>query len=486
MSADAAMTDPFDLPRLVISSISGGGGKTLLSLGLCRALRGRGRAVLPVKKGPDYIDAAWLAAAAGRPASNLDPYLLDGDGLRAQLAHARRVLLDDGERRRALCVIEGNRGLYDGLDVSGSCSTAGLARELAAPVLVTINVTKMTRTCAALLQGLAGFEEGLNFAGVVLSRTGSARHSSYLRRSIEAYTDFDVLGELPRLSTNLLPERHMGIASLRGEALSADAESTLDSLARFVSGHVDVDRVLEKAQAAPPLGAAPFWPTPEKPRGRCRIGYVRDACLWFYYRENLEALEREGAELVRLSLFDPDPWPFEGADALDGVYLGGGFPEDHLDALARSPRLAELAAQAKAGLPVYAECGGLMVLARSISREDGSRWPMGGVLPVDISFGGRPRGLGYVRGTTLRDTPFYPAGLDVRGHEFHYSHAVPGSMDDAEAALLLSRGLGLNDGRDALVSGRTWGSYTHVFAPALPCWAERFAALAAEQRARRR
>ncbi len=485
MTADAAITATFHLPRLVISSISGGGGKTLLSLGLCRFLRGRGQAVLPIKKGPDYIDAAWLSAAAGRPASNLDPYLLDGSGLRAQLAHARRVLLNPEEQGRALCVIEGNRGLYDGLDVSGSCSTAGLARKLVAPVLMTINVTKMTRTCAALLQGLAGFEEGLRFAGVVLSRTGSARHSSYLRRSIEAYTDFEVLGELPRLTTNLLPERHMGIASLRGEELSADAEKTLDSLASFVAEHVDVDRVLARAQAAPDLSAGPFWSTPQKPRGRCRIGYVKDACLWFYYRENLESLEREGAELVRLSLFDHEPWPFDGPDALDAVYLGGGFPEDHLEALTASPRLTELAAQAQAGLPVYAECGGLMVLSRSISK-DGRRWPMGGVLPVDIAFGGKPRGLGYVRGTTLQETPFYPAGLDVRGHEFHYSHAESGSMDDDAAVLSLSRGLGLNDGRDALVIGRTWGSYTHVFAPVLPCWAERFTALAAMQRSRRR
>ncbi len=485
LAPHGAGPESFVLPRLVISSISGGGGKTMLSLGLCRALRERGRAVLPLKKGPDYIDAAWLSAAAGCPASNLDPYLLDGCGLRAQLGHARRTLINADRLDSCVAIIEGNRGLFDGLDVSGSCSTSHLARELAAPVLLTINVTKMTRTCAALLQGLAGFEKGLRFAGVVLNRTGSSRHATYLRQSIEAYTDFAVLGELPRLRVNLLPERHMGIASFRGEELSDEAESVFARLASFVRDNVDIDSVLDKAAWAPPLTARPFWPAQRREAGRCRIGYVRDQCLWFYYRENLEALERQGAELIRLSLFDQEPWPFQGEKALDAVYLGGGFPEDYLDALRANPRLAQLAEQCRAGLPVYAECGGLMVLARSIVNQE-ERWPMAGVLPVDIAFGKKPRGLGYVRGRTITDTPFYPAGLDVRGHEFHYSHALDGSMDKAAAVLRLERGLGLNNGCDALVSGRTWGSYTHIFAPVLPAWAENFVNLACARREERR
>ncbi len=469
------------LPRLLVSSSSGGGGKTLLSLGLARALRRLGHALLPLKKGPDYIDAAWLSAAAGRPASNLDPFFLDAKGLRAQLAHAAATTLTEEEQPRALALIEGNRGLYDGLDVEGTCSTATLARAVQAPVILTLNATKMTRTAAALLQGLVRFEEGLSFAGVVLNRTGGPRHAAYLRRSIERYTDLKVLGVLPRLAENLLPERHMGIASFLGDRLSETAERRLERLGDFIAENVDLDLAAEAARKAPDLPAASFWAKPPvKLPDPPVIGYVRDSCLWFYYRENLEALEREGATLARLSFFDEAPWP-----ELDALYLGGGFPEDALEELVRSPRLAQLADLARGGLPVYAECGGLMVLARSLVRE-GRRFPMAGVLPVDIEICPRPQGLGYVQGTVRKETPFYPEGLELTGHEFHYSRALPEGLVPADACLGLSRGKGLRDGLDALVTGRTWGSYTHIFAPVLPRWAERLCGLALEEKKRRR
>ena len=471
------------LPRLVVSSISGGGGKTLLSLGLARAFAQDGHAVLPFKKGPDYIDAAWLAAAAGRPATNLDPFFLNGDRLRAQMGHAARTLLTDSERPRALAVIEGNRGLFDGLDLDGSCSTSALARELRVPVVLTINVTKMTRTVAALLQGLEHFEQGVHFAGVVLNRTGSARHASYVRQSIERYTDFRVLGELPRLKTNLLPERHMGLASLRGDELADSARSALEELAAFIREHVDLQAVVRAAHAAPALTCGSFWQTPERsPEYRPCIGYVRDACLWFYYRENLEALERAGARLVRLSLSDP-VWPWEGADGLDGLYLGGGFPEDFLDQLEGNPRLQEIARFSEKGFPVYAECGGLMILSRSV--RSGQRCTkMAGALPLDIEFCPRPQGLGYVRGTIVRPNPFYAEGTLLSGHEFHYSRVLNASAGEA-AVLGLERGMGLGQGRDGLIVGNTWGSYTHIFAPAVPGWAEGLCRMAMEWHARR-
>lgn len=469
------------LPRIIITSTGGGGGKTMLSLGLARILRNKGHAVLPVKKGPDYIDAAWLSGASGHPATNLDPYLLDGAGLRAQLANAKESLLSEKEQKKAVAVIEGNRGLFDGMDISGSCSTATLARELDTPVLITLNVTKMTRTVAAILQGLAGFEKGLRFAGVVLNRTGSSRHAAYIRKSIETYTDFEVLGELPRQKKNLLPERHMGIASWAGDSLSETAEETLETLAGFVSDHVDVGKILAQARMAPPLVHGPFWQTPAvTPKIRPVIGYVRDACLWFYYRENLEALERAGAKLVRLSFSDAKEWNWTGPDAIDGVYLGGGFPEDFLEKLSSSPRLHELAREARSGLPIYAECGGMMVLARSITR-DGRKWPMGNVLPADIETDIHPHGLGYVQGQLQKDTPFYPKGFVLHGHEFHYSRAMEGSLNPEDTVLRLSRGKGLKDGLDAMVQGSVWGSYTHIFAPVIPSWAQAFCALAEER-----
>ena len=471
------------LPRLAVSSLSGGGGKTLLSLGLAGALTERGLEVVPFKKGPDYIDAAWLAAAAGRPSTNLDPFFLGPDRLRSLFVHqaSRTASPEALAEGRCLAVVEGNRGLYDGMDLEGSCSTASLARDLDAPVLLSLNATKMTRTAAALVQGVMGFEKGLRFAGVVLNQVGRSRHGSYLRACIEKYTDMPVLGELPRLAENPLPERQMGIASLLGDRLSETCESALAILKDHVRGHVDVDRVAEAARTAGRLeGVAPFWDgEPAVPADPPVIAVVRDASLWFYYRENLEALERAGAKLAFVSLLDGGPWDFGGIDA---VYLGGGFPEDYLDALSRSPRLAELASEARRGLPVYAECGGFMILSRAIAKE-GRSYPMAGLLPVDIDVFPRPRGLGYVEAVVEKDNPFHPRGLRLRGHEFHYSSASPAGTD---AALRLEKGTGMGHGRDGLLAGAVWGSYTHIFAPAVPTWAGRFADAARKWRRRRR
>lgn len=534
--------------RICISALSGGGGKTLLSLGLARAFFRQGLAVQPFKKGPDYIDAAWLSLAAGRQASNLDPYFLPPARLRALFRH---VMERSGAR---LALLEGNRGLFDGMDVRGSCATAELARTLDCPVLLSLDCTKMTRTAAALVAGIRNFEPGLRLAGVVLNQVASARHEGILREAITAYTDVPVLGAIPRLRENPLPERHMGLASLCGDDLSPQAQEILEKLADVVRDHVDMERVLAIADDLPALPEEPdFWDeaawagegavapsgagrsaachagtafaagaeascegaaptgalsvtspratTPDSTQmgrdesvavSRCRtlrpadspepaprIGYVRDRALWFYYEENLEALRRAGAELVRLSLLDDAPWP-----ELDGLYLGGGFPEDWARELAASPHLARLATLAGEGLPIYAECGGFMVLASALER-DGQRWPMSGIFPVETRFCPKPQGLGYVRADVVLPNPYFPQGSVLRGHEFHYSlcHEPAAVSGRLEHALRLRKGTGMGrdaegHGRDGLVSGRVWAAYCHIFAPAVPGWAPRFVDLA--------
>lgn len=530
--------------RICISALSGGGGKTLLSLGLARAFSRQGLAVQPFKKGPDYIDAAWLSLAAGRQASNLDPYFLPPARLRALFRH---VMERSGAR---LALLEGNRGLFDGMDVRGSCATAELARTLDCPVLLSLDCTKMTRTAAALVAGVRNFEPGLRLAGVVLNQVASARHEGILREAITTYTDVPVLGAIPRLRENPLPERHMGLASLCGDELSPQAQEILEKLADVVRDHVDMERVLALADDLPALPEEPdFWDeaawagegftasscegqpaachagtasaagaeascegaaptgalsvtspratTPDSTQmgvavSRCRtlhpadspepaprIGYVRDRALWFYYEENLEALRRAGAELVRLSLLDDAPWP-----ELDGLYLGGGFPEDWARELASSPHLARLATLAGEGLPIYAECGGFMVLASALER-DGQRWPMSGIFPVETRFCPKPQGLGYVRADVVLPNPYFPQGSVLRGHEFHYSlcHEPAAVSGRLEHALRLRKGTGMGrdaagHGRDGLVSGRVWAAYCHIFAPAVPGWAPRFVDLA--------
>lgn len=538
------------MPRLCVSALSGGGGKTLLSLGLTRALVARGHVVKAFKKGPDYIDAAWLTMAAGRPATNLDPYMLQPERLKALFAHAMRKTQAQAGAVEVLGMIEGNRGLFDGMDVSGSCSTAELARMLGCPIILSINCTKMTRTAAALVHGMTTFEPGLRFAGVVLNQVGTVRHEALLRKVIEEYTDVAVLGALPRLKENPLPERHMGIASC-GDDLSPEARAVLDRLGDFVAGHIDLEAVVSSARAAAiadpwPERAEPFWPADAEAgtaaacfssldtagnartagasatggntdgplpdvqaatsaARRPRIAYVRDKALWFYYEENLEALERAGAELVRLEIVGPrsDLWPVlrgekpqhAAAGEIDGLYLGGGFPEDCAAELSGSPHLRTLAAWAEAGLPIYAECGGFMLLAQGIERE-GVLWPMSGIFPVVAQFCGKPQGLGYVRGTVVEENPFFPKGMEILGHEFHYSRccwqgtppphglrlgkgqgmgreAEQGGRKQAETARA-TRALAL----DGLLRRNVWASYTHIFAPAVPCWASNFVAAA--------
>ncbi|MBD5417041.1 MAG: cobyrinate a,c-diamide synthase [Desulfovibrio sp.] len=511
---------PTRFPRLCVSAASGGGGKTLLCLGLARAFCEAGLSVKPFKKGPDYIDAAWLGRAAGgaegTTATNLDPFFLDAPELVRLFARSMEgtgiAAAPAGAPRLGL--IEGNRGLYDGLDTAGTCSTARLARILDCPLLLCLNAAKMTRTAVALLSGLIGFEPGLLFCGVVFNRVGSPRHEGALRRMVEVHLELPVLGALPRLEHDPLPERHMGIAST-GEGLSAEADALLDELARLVRAHVDVDAVLAAAREAPPLpgveeerggetasqdavvpphisvsslrAASP----PESPKIRPRIGYVRDAAFWFYYPENLAALTAAGAELVPLALAEAPEHKECLWDTLDGLYLGGGFPEDYLPQLSGSPQLARVAALARAGLPVYAECGGLILLSRGMER-DGAFWPLGGVLPLRAVWTPRPQGLGYVEGTVRAANPFFPVGLSLRGHEFHYSRCVR-EADAPAPALELSRGSGTGAAAakgkkagDGVVCGRTWGAYTHIFAPAVPCWAPSFVAAATAWRAGQR
>ena len=463
-------------PRLTVSGLRGGAGKTLLSLGLARALAQDGVRLKPFKKGPDYIDAAWLALAAGCPATNLDLFFLPPQELRALFLYACAQPGKDGNPPD-FALIEGNRGLFDGRDLEGTYSTAALARTLQSPILLSLDCTKMTRTAAALLQGMLNFEPDLPIGGVVLNKIASERHGALVRRAIEQYCPVPVLGAMPRLRGDPLPERHMGLVLRQGtETQRADIEIRLDALAAAMREHLDLHRIRRLAQAAPPLTGEPMrWKeaSPASAGARPRIGYVRDAVLWFYYEENLEALRRAGAELVRLSLLDDEAWP-----TLDGLYLGGGFPEEFPAELAASPKLDLLKAYAQEGMPIYAECGGLLLLAASLECQ-GKSYPMAGVFPLRAGFHERPQGLGYVEAAAVLPNPFHPRHTALKGHEFHYTRCefLPGAQ--ADHVLQLGCGVGMGPGGDGLLYKSTFASYMHLFAPAVPHWAERFVAAAA-------
>lgn len=458
-----------NFPRIVFAGLSGGTGKTIVTLGVCRALRNRGLSVKPFKKGPDYIDARWLGLASGEIACNLDPYLMPADKLSS--------LMFEKGRGFDVSVVEGNRGLFDGKDVQGSCSTAELARILSAPVVLAIDCTKMTRTVAAIVAGCKSFESGFNLAGVILNRTAGERHRSILRRSIEEYTDVPVLGMLPKLGENPIPERHMGLVSNTEYSFQ---DSALNTLGKMAEDWIDLDRLVEISSSAGEISVSPepLWAQEivSKENGPV-IGVVRDEAFWFYYEENFEALERAGARVVELSLLDGEEWP-----EIHGLYLGGGFPETLAERLsANSAARKRVKDFANAGMPIFAECGGFMYLGESVEYQ-GSTYPMAGVLPLCTRLCAKPQGLGYTCGRVVQQNPFFEVGSEVCGHEFHYSLCIGDAQSAHSYALALERGRGTASGRDGIVQGNVYAGYNHIHALGNPQWAPNFVRAAEEFR----
>ncbi len=441
-----------ELPRLVLAGLAGDSGKSLVSLGLIRALRRRGLSVAPFKKGPDFIDAAWLGAAAGAPCRNLDTFMMSPDALLPSLA--------EGGRAASVAVVEGNRGLFDGLDASGSHSTAQLAKLIGAPAVLIVDVTKSTRTVAAQVLGCRLLDPELNLAGVILNRVGTRRQEAVIREAVETDAELPVLGAVPRLADQHLPSRHLGLVTALEHPETA---AVLERVADVVSEHVDVDALLALAAGAAPLDEAPTTTT-EAPK-RARIGVLRDRAFTFYYPENLEALERAGAELVEIS-----PLGDEALPGVDALYAGGGFPEIYAAELAANRSLrADIARRLDEGMPAWAECGGLMYLSKALI-ADGVEHEMVGALPVRVEQTPRPQGHGYVRARSDRANPVLPEGTELRGHEFHYSR-LRDNGDRVPTVLSLERGVGVGGGRDGLQVGRTVAAYTHLHALGTPGWA---------------
>jgi cobyrinic acid a,c-diamide synthase len=445
-----------EAPRLVIAGLSGESGKTLVSTALLLECRRPGLPVRAFKKGPDYIDAAWLEWASGQPARNLDTYLMGFE--RAVDSFTGNAVVD------GLNLVEGNRGLYDGLDARGTHSTAELAKALRAPVVLVLNATKVTRTAAALVLGCQRLDPAVLIGGVVLNQIGGARHERVVREAIESACGIPVVGVVPRLADGvLLPERHLGLVTPQEHP---DRESLAENLIGQVGARLDFDRLLAMARAAPALAATPAAAPASSEGSGLTLGYLHDSAFNFYYPENLEALEKTGATLVAISGLTADSLP----PGLDALYIGGGFPETHAAALGRnSGFLASLREAAGAGLPIYAECGGLMYLSRAM-RWRGEWFPMAGVLPFEVEVCGAPQGHGYVELEVDRPNPFFPTGVRLRGHEFHYSRILADGGDPPTACAVL-RGAGCGAGRDAVVTETVWAAYTHLHALATPEWA---------------
>ncbi len=452
-------------PRIIVSALRGGSGKTILSIGVIGAWKQQGNTVIPFKKGPDYIDAGWLTLAAGQPCYNLDSFLLT--------SHQILDSVVQHSKDSSLMLIEGNRGLYDGIDIEGATSTAELAKLLRAPVILCIDCTKSTRTVAAAVMGCQNFDPDVCIEGVVLNRVAGSRHEKIVRTSIEHHCGVPVLGAMPVLDSQIFPERHMGLVPT---AEHAWAMESVEAASKLAMTYVDLDRLRHIAAQTGPFPdfktdteTLPAMAPSEQFQCKAlpRIGVIRDTAFQFYYPENLEALVSEGAELVYLSPLLQTEIP-----ALDALYIGGGFPETHAQALSENisfktgvKRLAD------AGLPIYAECGGLMYLGESIVL-DGASYPMCGVLPIHFGLQKKPQGHGYTIVTVDQENPFYPLGMEIRGHEFHYSSVI--SFDASESCNLvfsMKRGAGFMNHRDGVCYKNTLATYTHIHALGTPVWA---------------
>jgi len=453
------------LRPLIIAAPASGSGKTTVTLGLLAALGRRGVAVAPFKVGPDYIDPGHHAAATGRISRNLDGWMCGRERVGEIFAR--------GCAGSELALIEGVMGLFDGAaGDSDAGSTAEIARWLDGEILLLVDARSQARSVAALVQGFVRFDPRLQFAGVILNRVGSERHEELLREALDSVPGLPpLLGCLPREDRAILPERHLGLVT------AGDMEADYAALARMIEGRIDLDRLLESRRQSRILRpTAPGGNPARKEAFRVRIGIARDRAFCFCYPENLELLEAAGAELVFFSPLEDAGLP----ERLDGLYLPGGYPELHAERLsANRGLLEELRFRSAQGLPVYAECGGFMLLSERIDA-----WPMAGVFPAQARLLPKRQALGYREVTLRQDGPFGPAGTVARGHEFHYSTlAMP---EQVRRDYRLSRRGGKDLGGEGFRIGNVLGSYVHLHFASNPQLAENFVGFCEKHRVHHR
>ena len=423
------------IPRIVIAGTQSGCGKTTVASGIMAALTSRGMKVQPYKVGPDFIDPSHHTNICGRPCRNLDPFMMGERGV------ARTF--ERSSEGADIAIIEGVMGMYDGIDGTDSASTAHVARLLNAPVLLVIDIKGMSRSTNALIHGFCNFDPTISFAGVILNRVGSPRH----RKMIEDSLALPSMGWIPKSEEITIGSRHLGL-------VMAHETGSISGLGRIIEEFCDLDAIIACAHNSPLLNPQKKFPVSGKQkRIRATIGVALDDAFCFYYQDNLDRLRDAGTDLVFFSpLNDPIP-------EVDALYLGGGYPELHLPALQSSKCTRQLRSFVDAGMPVYAECGGLMYLSRDVAA--GRTYTLCGVLPADVEMTSGIQALGYVKGQSIGNVSFLPPSLGIKGHEFHYSRVFPDR--DAKFLFRLSRGKGIDSGKDGLASVNAIGTYTHAY-----------------------
>ncbi|NDY72572.1 cobyrinic acid a,c-diamide synthase [Desulfobacter hydrogenophilus] len=460
------------IPGVVIAGLRGGSGKTIISLGITAAWIAQNITVAPFKKGPDYIDAGWLSRAAGRPCYNLDTYLCTQSVVQASyLTHSQPC---------DIALIEGNRGLFDGIDIDGTTSTSELAKLLDLPVVLVLDCTKSTRTIAAVLMGCMQFDPDINICGVILNRLAGKRHEGKVRANIERFCNIPVLGALPKLTQEAFPERHMGLVTSEEHG---ESDMSLTRARQVALDNIDIDKLFGlvtsfKGQGMPVVDNARQEQDAVleinttgnlnsiTENDTVTIGVVRDSAFQFYYPDNIEALENLGARVKFISPLSQTDIP-----EVDAIYMGGGFPETHATQLSANQAFRDnLKVLSRKGLPIYAECGGLIFLGESICLDE-VVYPMTGILPLRFGLSKRPQGHGYTEVEVVNENPFYAKGEVLRGHEFRYSKVISIDYEDTAMAFKMIRGKGILEKKDGFFKDNTFGTYTHIHALGSTRWA---------------
>lgn len=437
-------------PRVILAGIHSGVGKTTLSLGIMSALRKKGLKVQPFKTGPDYIDPSYHTQAAGQISRNLDSWLLSKDTI-------LELFVKQAESAD-ISIIEGVMGLYDGLADTEEGSTAQLSKILKCPVILILDARSLSRSAAAICLGYMEFDKKVDIKGVIINNIGSDNHYRYIKSATEKKTGIPVIGYLPRSHDLKLPERHLGLVPAPEKKLLAAFYRKLSNL---INQHIDLDKIISISRKAQPLvrsdrkEQAIFSPKPVK--NHVTIAVAFDEAFNFYYRDNLDILESFGARLVKFSPLGDDKLP----KGVSGVYIGGGFPELFAARLSANKKLKrQIRQQAEEGLPIYAECGGLMYFMERIADFNKNELEMVGLFKGSVNMGKRLQALGYVKIEAIKDNILSKKGTKTRGHVFHWSY-LDNLPDETSFAYKIEK----NKDRifyDGLIQGNVLASYVHL------------------------
>ncbi len=455
--------------QVYISAAHKSSGKTTVTLGICSALHADGLSIQPFKKGPDYIDPLWLTQAAGNPCYNLDFFTSSHDQI--------EQLFTEKSKDRDLSIIEGNKGLYDGLDLKGCDSNAAMANLLGSSVILVINTVGITRGVAPLLLGYLAFDHAPDIKGVILNNTAGSRHESKLVAVVNEYTDLDVLGTVRRDKDLVIDERHLGLVPSNEKS---ESEKIINKIASKVRDQVDLEKIISLANPVNPASSVNQDNTNAQSvqdisASSSRLGIFKDSAFGFYYPDDLEVFLEHGVELIEINALEDKCLP-----EIDALFIGGGFPETHMEKLAENASLMKSVSKfvENNGI-VYAECGGLMYLSRSLTWKE-KECKMCGIIPADVVMHEKPQGRGYIKLTETEQATWPGAKQDevIHAHEFHYS-SLENLPENARFAYQVIRGHGINGKNDGFIYKNLMANYTHMRNTGSNNWIERFLAFIA-------